>query len=69
MVTKDENGLNVGKGFMKRIFPPTWMRYGRNFFHAALFSRISEKRSASCTVQHNPSGILRQLLLLLAWWL
>lgn len=34
------------------------MRYGRNVFCAALFSRISEKRSASYTVQQDRSGIL-----------
>lgn len=35
----------MGDGFMKRIFSPTWMRYGRIFFCAPLFLRISEKNS------------------------
>ena len=45
-LSKKRKQAEYGGRIHEKDFFPTWMRYGRNFFCALLFLRISEKRSA-----------------------
>lgn len=64
-LTKGENRLNMGEGFMKRLFFPTWMRYGRNFFACLCFLGYLKSTAPSIQCSRTEAEYVGHLLLLL----